>query len=158
MNGLQNEIAGALPVVAAETPATATRIKAPVIAARKVQKGKCGHKAGAPLKTIIGLSNNRRKSAFTKRDIFDLNGQTISELCIDQRLKRLIKAKELVCLGQSAKVKGAGRPPLVYSFDLSKAPAKKGKKAKAVAAETAPVVGPEAAPAPAQAPVEAAVA
>lgn len=156
MNGLQNKTAGAMPVVAAETPATATRIKAPTIVARKVKKGKCGHKAGAPLKDIIGLSVNKRRGSFTKRDIFEANGQTISELCIDQRLKRLQKAKELVCLGQAAKVKGAGRPPLIYSFDLTKAAAKKGKKAKAVAAETpAPVVAPEAAPA--QAPVEAAV-
>ncbi len=77
-----NENNGAVTVAAettTETPVTATnRAKAPVIVARKVQKGKCGHKAGAPLKPIAGLSSNRRRSAFTKKDIFEMNGQTIS--------------------------------------------------------------------------------
>ncbi len=61
------------------------------------------------------------------------------------RIKRLIKAKELVNLGSGAKVNGAGRPPLRYTFDLSKAVAKKSRKANAeaiptVAIETAVVV------------------
>ena len=142
-----NENIGAVHVAAEtnETPVTAIKAKAPTIVARKVQKGKCGHKAGAPLKPIIGLSSNKRRGAFTKRDIFEMNGQTISELCIDQRLKRLQKAKELVCLGSGAKVNGAGRPPLRYTFDMSKAQAKKGRKTTAtaiptVAVETAGVV------------------
>ena len=147
MNGLVNTN-GAVTVAAetiTETPVVAIKAKAPVIIARKVMKGKCGDKAGAPLKAIVGLSVNKRRGVFTKRDIFEQNGQTVSELCIDMRLKRLQKAKELVCLGSGAKVKGAGRPPLRYTFDLSKAPAKKGRKTTAeaiptVAVETAAVV------------------
>lgn len=130
--------------VAVETTPTA-KAKATVIVARKVMKGKCGHKAGAPLKQIAGLTHSKHRGAFTKKDIFNQNGQTVSELCIDMRLKRLQKAKELVCLGSGAKVRGAGRPPLRYTFDLSKVPVKKGRKTTAeaiptVAVETAAVV------------------
>jgi hypothetical protein len=117
---------------------------APVIIARKVKKGKCG-KAGAPLKDIIGLSTRRPKGFFTKKEIFDLNGQTISELCIDQRLSRLMKAKELFRAVASVKHEGAGRPPFRYTFDASKLEAKpkRTRKVQAIPTETvdtAPVV------------------
>lgn len=113
--------------VAAEPAKKAT----PVIVARKVMKGKCNHKPGAPLKPIIGLTSHRPRGCFTKKHIFDLNGQTVSELCIDQRLKRLIKAKELFKMASAVKNDGPGRPPVRYTFDATKAEMKSKKTSKA---------------------------
>ena len=150
-------------VIAVETN-TETAVKAnkkAVIPARKVKAGKCGHSVGAPLKEIIGLSNNRRRGLFSKKDIFESNGQTISSLCITQRIARMIKAKELFKAVEKAKSTGSGRPAELFTFDATKAEAKskkggKGKKVVQTVVET-PVTETQAAPAEIQTVVEAPV-
>jgi predicted ArsR family transcriptional regulator len=76
-------------------------------------------------------------------DIFNMNGQTVSKLTIIKRIAKLRKARELVKMAKTAKTKGAGRPPELFSFEK--------KTAKpVVAVEQAPVVEAET---PATAPV-----
>lgn len=140
----EQENTGTAAAVETTTETNPQAKKATVILARKVKKGKCG-KAGAPLKDILGLTSRRPKGFFTKKQIFELNGQTVSELCIDQRLKRLMAAKELFKTVSAVKHDGAGRPPLRFTFDANKVEAKpkRTRKVEAIPTEavaTEPVV------------------
>ena len=136
------------PVVHAEITPKAEK-SAKVIIARKSLMGKW-KKVGAPPKPIIGLTVNRARGKFTKFDIFERNGRTVSLLTINNRLKTLIKAKELCKTAETMAVDGPGRPPYLYSFDLTLAAAKRtGRKNRKVAAE-APVVAAETPAAPAE--------
>lgn len=138
------------PVVAAEqnaTPAAPKATKAPrtapTIVARKSLMGKW-KKVGAPPKPIIGLTVNKARGKFTKFDIFERNGRTVSLLTINNRLKTLIKAKELVKTAETMKIEGPGRPAYLYSFDLTLAAPKRTRKGRKTAqTETAPVVAAE---------------
>jgi len=137
---------------AVQAEVTPKATKAPiVIPARKSMMGKW-KKTGAPPKPIIGLTTNRTRGTFTKHDIFDRNGRTVSLLTIDKRIKSLLKAKELCRLAEALKTEGPGRPSFRYSFDLSKAAPKKTRKAK-VAAEATPAVETPVLPVAEQAPV-----
>ena len=90
------------PVVVAETETVTVAVnKTAVIIARKSLIGKW-KKPGAPPKEVIGLSKNRKRGAFTKADIFDMNGQTICMLTITKRIKQLRKAGELVKMAEAA--------------------------------------------------------
>jgi hypothetical protein len=139
MNGLNNAAPAA---VTAEVAPIAKAVKAAVIVARKSLMGKW-KKTGAPPKEIIGLTKNPARGAFTKHDIFERNGRTISLLTIDKRIKQLAKARTVFRMADALKTDGPGRPSYRYTFDASKAPAKKTRKAK-VNAETPAVVAPEA--------------
>ena len=135
MNGINNNTAA----VQIEGEVTPKAVKANVatIVARKSLMGKW-KKTGAPPKEIIGLTKTPARGTFTKHDIFDRNGRTISLLTIDKRIKALMKAKKLCRLAEALKTDGPGRPSYRYSFDLSKAAPKRTRKPK-VAAEAAPV-------------------
>jgi len=152
----QNTNGTTLPVVNVEgqvAPKATKRIATPVIARRKVLQGK--HlKIGAPRLPVIGLTVNRKRGAFTKADIFAANGETISMLTITHRITDLKKAGELCKMAEKAKHTGPGKPADQFSFDLTKAAPKKGRKGKTATA-TAPVVAAEPEGPPAQAPVEA---
>ena len=140
------------PVVAVEGPDAPKATKTITVARRKVLQGK--HKQiGAPRLDVIGLTKNRKRGAFTKQDIFDLNGQTISPLTITHRIADLCKANELVLMTEKAKHTGPGRPKEQFNFDLTKAAPKKSRKGKGKGkTETAPVVPTEPQPAEAPAP------
>ncbi len=148
MNGINNNT----PTVQIEGEVTPKALKAATIVARKSLMGKW-KKTGAPPKEIIGLTKTPARGTFTKHDIFDRNGRTVSLLTIDKRIKALIKAKKLCRLAEALKTDAPGRPSYRYSFDLSKAAPKKVRKAKAMTA----VVLPEA-PVTAETPVQADVA
>ena len=113
-----------------ETNTTQHVTKIAVPQARKSLMGKW-KQVGAPPKEIIGLSKSRSRGKFTKEQIFERNGQTVSLLTIDKRIKALVKARELVKLADTVKSDKPGRPAYCYTFDLSKAPAKKTRKGKA---------------------------
>lgn len=152
------------PVVAAEIhtqPKATRKASLPVVVRRKVLQGK--HKQpGAPRLEILGLHKNRRRGAFTKHDIFDANGQTISMLTITKRIGDLRKAGELVKMAKSIKHIGPGRPPEFFNFDKSQGEAKKSRSRKVKAvdttapAEVAPADAPQAPQAPAPVAPEAA--
>lgn len=154
MDTQNTAVAVETPVVAAEQNATPAAPKATrktrhdvTITARKSLMGKW-NKVGAPPKPIIGLTVNKARGKFTKFDIFERNGRTVSLLTINNRLKSLIKAKELCRTAETMKIEGPGRPAYLYSFDLTLAAPKRTRKGRKVAAETAPVVAAET-PAPA---------
>lgn len=105
------------------------RKTAAVPAARKSLMGKW-KQVGAPPKEIIGLTKSPSRAKFTKDQIFERNGRTVSLLTIDKRIKALVKARKLVKLADTVKSDKPGRPAYCYTFDLSKAPAKKTRKAK----------------------------
>ena|ERR1035437_715114 len=166
-----NALGTAAPIVAPEgksAPKAAKRNNVPAILARKSLAGKW-QKPGAPPKTVLGLTVNRKRGAFTKADIYAFNGETISMLTITKRIKALKKAGELVKMAEKAKHEGPGKPQDLYNFDLSKGVPKKQRKTrkdKGTSVPDLPVVIPEpAAPvapapvveAPAPAPVEPAV-
>jgi len=149
------------PTVAAEQPVApapkaARQAKAVTITARKSLMGKW-NKVGAPPKPIIGLTVNRARGKFTKFDIFERNQRTVSLLTINNRLKSLIKAKELCKTAETMAADGPGRPAYLYSFDLSLAAPKRTRKArKTVAAEpTTPAVVETPAPAVVETPAPA---
>jgi len=126
------------------------------IARRQVLAGK-HQQTGAPKLPVIGLTTKRLKGHFSLKQIFELNGKTISLLTIKKRKNELIAAGELCKDAEAAKMQheGHGRPPEYFNFDMTKAapaPAKRTRKAKA-----APVVAAEGEQAPApveQAPAE----
>lgn len=142
------------PTPATEVAAPATEVAAPAkptrkrkgkgvatVARRKVQTGKKGSH-GAPKLELIGLHVKRAKGPFTKKDIFDLNAQSVSLITITKRIKELIADGKCVKMGRSlVNTSLTGKRPDRYSFDLSDAAYVKPKKVrtqKAVAAE--PVV------------------
>lgn len=138
-----NGINGTTVNVLAEMPVRPAAVKATVIVARKSLMGKW-KKTGAPPKEIIGLTKNPARGAFTKHDIFERNGRTISLLTIDKRIKQLAKARQLFKMADALKTDGPGRPSYRYTFDASKAPAKKVRtrkvKNEAVVAPETPAI------------------
>jgi hypothetical protein len=136
------------PLVAVEGQVAPKATKAVTILARKSLQGEW-KKPGAPPKDVIGLTKNRKRGAFTKQNIYDLNGATVSMLTITKRIKDLRKAEQLVKMAEHAKHEGPGRPPELFNFDLSKEdPAKRGRgRPRKVKPETAPVVPAENPPA-----------
>src|ERR1035437_4773534 len=157
------------PAVLIEGQVAPKATKAVTILARKSLQGEW-KKPGAPPKDVIGLTKNRKRGAFTKQNIYDLNGATVSMLTITKRIKDLRKAEQLVKMAEHAKHEGPGRPQEQFNFDLTKAAPKKtrGRPRKvtpapepavvpAEAPAAAPVQAPEApAPAPVQDPAPAA--
>lgn len=117
------DTAPAIEVAAAPTPAPRKpRKKAstlPTIARRKVMTGQ-HKKTGAPKLEIIGLHAKRLHGPFTRKDLFDLNGQTISMLTIKKRVEELKQAGKLVQMAKSL-VNGShhGRPAVRFNFDLT---------------------------------------
>jgi hypothetical protein len=141
------------PLVAVEGQVAPKATKAVTILARKSLQGEW-KKPGAPPKDVIGLTKNRKRGAFTKQNIYDLNGATVSMLTITKRIKDLRKAEQLVKMAEHAKHEGPGRPQEQFNFDLTKAAPKKtrGRPRKVTPAPEPAVVPAEA---PAAAPVPA---
>jgi hypothetical protein len=142
------------PLVAVEGQVAPKATKAVTILARKSLQGEW-KKPGAPPKDVIGLmTKNRKRGAFTKQNIYDLNGATVSMLTITKRIKDLRKAEQLVKMAEHAKHEGPGRPQEQFNFDLTKAAPKKTRgRPRKVTPAPEPVVVP--AEAPAAAPVQA---
>ena len=127
-------------VAPAAAPARKSRKsrKAVTVKRRKVLAGQ--HKRpGAPKLEIIGLHTKRVKDDFTKKDIFELNGETISLLTIAKRIDDLFVEQKLARIPKQFNWTGHGRPPLKWTFDLTagvvyQPPKSKAKKSKVVTA------------------------
>lgn len=146
-----NAVAAPADVVASQK--SKKRRKAlPTIERRRVLAGE-HKKQGAPKLQVVGLHVHRFKGPFTRSDVFDRNGQTISMLTIKKRIDELIAAGQLVKMARSlVNLDGhCGRRPERFNFDTTQGEVKKkrARKAKTVAAE---VVAPSEPVAPAPAP------
>lgn len=137
-----NETAPVMPEV---KPAKARKVKAktaaPTIVRRKVLAGQ--HKmTGAPKLEVLGLTKSPRKGAFTLKEIFHQNGETISLLTIKKRKMELVNAGKLVIDLNAAKRQheGHGRPPQYFNFDTTQG---KVKQPRARKTKAAPVVAAE---------------